>query len=817
MGENQGTPLLAGAYFDFLFGEHHGQACIRTYKGGRFGHPDGPVDRHWFSWPKQRDDMVGLVLANPGLDLYVIPALFENRNSNRASNIKHQTCVYVDADDAQPSVFKVPPTIVLQTSRGHTHLLWKTTTDNSTALCRVGKAISHAHGSDGCDPGGWDAGQLLRIPGTSNNKPGRQSWLIKAHTSGEVFDIEHLQEVYPSAGPTLAEQMSAMPAPADWPELVKAEEFIDLHIDLFDLYTSTPDFKDKDGKRYKDGVLFDASGRMWRLLSEFSRRGLHPAAALVLGWNSGCCKYRLDGRPEHELWREVCKAYSQPENIPAQTEAEIEVHQERIVSEMALRDGREIVREYVFLSERERARVEDDTIVDRYTKWARGVTDAAPQYQRAGIMTVLSAVLGEFGLPPTKFYMGRLNLWFLVLGGTTRSRKSTARHMWLNLLRDLQDKTYNYDIGSDVTPEALAEELAEKPGWSSVFHRDEVHGLLGEQMSKGYLAGLQESMTELYDGHVRMRKRVGGGGAQGAKKKVGTSRATTTNFIMNFSGVTDHVTEALTDKDFASGYLARFLYVYAEPPRRTRAGERMEQFEQVETSATIQEDFEFLEIREDIKRMRNFWEQRASRGKPVRIPFEEDAWNRLNDLAWDLGEAASNSDMAKMLEPVVDRMAKSILKVACLLAMADMNVTVKMKHMLKAIEMGEEWFHYMLTIANKVRASDWQRQQDAVISVLDSTNGRATWNNLYKRFRGVLKPREFEEIIKSLTESEEMRLTVERGSRVLYRAGVTSAGSKPGKIPAVTAGNGDSLPIDKEAEHNAGPNFLGIDADAIPA
>src|SRR5690606_15961224 len=175
-------------------------------------------------------------------------------------------------------------------------------------------------------------------------------------------------------------------------------------------------------------------------------------------------------------------------------------------------DGREVARVHYFLSADERKRLPDDTLVDRYVRWASTITDAAKQYHRAGILTVMSAVFGEFGLPPTKFYMGRLNLWFLVLGGTTRSRKSTARHMWLRLLRDLQTGEYDYVFGSDVPAEALAEELSEKPAWSSVFQRDEVHGLLGQESSKGYLAGLREDFTELYYGHVRIRKRVGTAG-----------------------------------------------------------------------------------------------------------------------------------------------------------------------------------------------------------------------------------------------------------------------------------------------------------------
>lgn len=807
---NSGTPLLAGAYFDFLFGSDQGWACIRTFPEGRFGHKDGPIQRHWYQWPRQRNDMIAFVLANSTLDLYVIPALFRDKMSNRASNIKHQTVVYADADAASPELFLVPPTITMETSPGRHHLFWKTTTDDSTALCLVGKSIAHAHASQGCDKGGWDAGQLLRIPGTTNNKPrGTGPFFVHAYTSGELFDIEDLRAKYPeelASVPAMA--YGPMPPMSTWVDIKEAEQILDINSDLVNLYFFEPDHVDEDGTRWRDGIKFDASGRMWRLLSELSRRGIDKHIALVLAWNAGCCKYRLDGRAVDDLWRELCKAYGHPDNQPGTTEAAIEKHMMLREAEKAARDGREVVRPLTFLLPEEE--VATDTIVDRYVRWSGTITDAAPQYQRAGILTVLSAVFAEFGLPPTKFYMGRLNLWFLVLGGTTRSRKSTARHMWLKLLRDLQTGEYDYDIGSDVTPEALAEELSEKPGWSSVFHRDEVHGLLGQESSKGYLAGLREDFTELYDGHVRIRKRVGTAGTGRKKKKP----ATTTNFIMNWSGVTDHVTEVLDQTDFASGFLARFLYVYADPPKRTRQGERMEQFTPTNTR---RDDLEYMEIREEIKAMRSFWEQKVKRGEPVRIPFEPAAWERLNDFAWDLGTAAAESDMARMLEPVADRMAKSVLKVACLLAMSEASMSVKMRHILKAIELGEEWYHHMLIIANRIHESHWQRQQDDVIAALDAANGRMTWTTLYKRFRGKLKPKQFEEIIQALTESGEVTARVESRSKVVYRIGSKDEqAAKPSPILAAerTSRSGNTAQAEKGEEHGNG-SFLG--ADDIPA
>src|SRR5690606_25918260 len=119
-----------------------------------------------------------------------------------------------------------------------------------------------------------------------------------------------------------------------------------------------------------------------------------------------------------------------------------------------------------------------------------------------------AAVFGDFGYPATRFKMGGLNLWFLVLGGTTRSRKSTARHMMLDTLEALEEPgKYSYDLGSDVTSEGLTVELAENPGRSLVMDLDEGHGLCNESSSKNCLSRLKKTPTELYDGRERGRVR----------------------------------------------------------------------------------------------------------------------------------------------------------------------------------------------------------------------------------------------------------------------------------------------------------------------
>src|SRR5699024_12515238 len=128
--------------------------------------------------------------------------------------------------------------------------------------------------------------------------------------------------------------------------------------------------------------------------------------------------------------------------------------------------------------------------------------------------------------------------------GTTRTRKATVRKYMTRLLRQISDNQFFYDLGSNVTPEGLHNELLKRDGLSSLYHRDEVHGLFSEQKHKHYLAGLQEMMTELYDGTVQGKLRATG--------DVTSSQPADTCFALYMTDVTENVTEALTQKHIAT-------------------------------------------------------------------------------------------------------------------------------------------------------------------------------------------------------------------------------------------------------------------------
>jgi len=162
-------------FFNTLFpdpgnGRDLGYVVLALYPEGQFTPGSGPTQMHWFSWPSQRDQLVAFCLANSEYDVYTSAALYKTRGSRDAEHIAHQWAVISDADTLPLHKLRAEPTMVVQTSPGRHHLYWVTPTDDLKRVTAVSRAIAITHAGDGCDRGGWDAGQLLRVPGTTNNK-----------------------------------------------------------------------------------------------------------------------------------------------------------------------------------------------------------------------------------------------------------------------------------------------------------------------------------------------------------------------------------------------------------------------------------------------------------------------------------------------------------------------------------------------------------------------------------------------------------------------------------------------------------------------
>lgn len=745
-----------GTFFHMLFGDapEPGWVTLATYPNGIFD-PNpriGPTREMWFRWPEQADELIATASSNKKHDLYFCPVLFKakpyteigengktvRRAGRRIDNAQWTGCVYADADDAQPQVFKLVPSLTVQTSPDKHHLYWVLNKHdgNPVEASRRGRAMAYAH--EGCDLGGWDITQLLRVPSTTNNKPSlEEPFRTTVRTSGSLYTLEEIDKKYPPAkAPDPAKDSGVDIVAANLPDYATTMAKIFDNALIVDLLNAR-------GRAPSKGRSGNRSDLLWKLMCELAEAGLSAPESFVLAWPVHYNKFRTENRGRKPFWEQLAKAYAHVGKQPA-TEPEPQ-DQPPAPSPRQLRDHA-----VYLMSEQERREV-PETLVDRYVAWASTKTDAAPQFHEAAIFTILSCVFGEYGKPATQFDSGGLNTWFMVLGGTTMSRKSTVRKMMTTAIRHLSDETYDYDLGSNATMEGLHNEMLQRPGLSSLFHRDEVHGLVGEQKAKQYLSGLQELMTELYDGTVPGKLR-----ATGDKKRM---RAVPGNFVMYLTGATEHATKAYTEEDFESGHLARFLYVYADPPELTRENSYMAQAsesDEFQLSYGEAVDRTYQHLIEQIKGAREFWHGKIRRGQHRKIFWEANAWERMNEAQYRAMMWATKHPMSGALVPTTQRSMIAMIRIATLLAMVDESEKVQMSHLLRAMKFTEECLTHLVLILGKMKRTKRSSAQDAILAELSVHPDGLPHNKLYSKFRGSFTSDEFKALMRDLIESGEL-------------------------------------------------------------
>jgi hypothetical protein len=469
--------------------------------------------------------------------------------------------------------------------------------------------------------------------------------------------------------------------------------------------------------------------------------------------NAKCNKYHHPSRPKRldadgDLWREVQRA----QQSFGQAIASVEPLED---------NSADFEKTIDFLSASERDLVaQTPTFVDKYCDWARKKTDGAIEYQIAGAFTILSSAFSDIGAAAPKYGKMGLNLWFMLLGETTRSRKSTSRSLMLKMLTAYERLVgYQIDIGSNATGEALVKHLAGRDKMTSLFHRDEVQGMFKEFVTKTYMAAAADQYTELYDGKVPVMLRSTG--ANTGIKALQTDRAET-NFIMYLMGITSKVAEILTVDYFRSGFLARFIYVVADAPERTRESEDLAQ---AEAYATFVQDDEMEGMVRDIFDTATWWQKKGG-PFPRPIFMSQEALDRFNQFKWEMGDYTNGHPNEESVEPSRQRLALSVWKIAVLIAMYERSEKVQVEHVLIAIHYAEGWFKNLVRMAGAISASEWQREVDSLEALIATRGGRLRYEEAFKKF-GDKKKREFDDMIESLHSQARINVTFENNKKFL--------------------------------------------------
>jgi hypothetical protein len=139
-----------------------------------------------------------------------------------------------------------------------------------------------------------------------------------------------------------------------------------------------------------------------------------------------------------------------------------------------------------------------DHFVSKFIEFVSLQTDAALEYSEACGLGVLATV-GYKCRATLAPYPGGLspNLYTILVGGTTRSRKSTVQRIGAELVNSVIPSA---TLPSKATPEAFVKALADRNGISALWTPDEFGISLSEMYNRDFMTGLEALLLTIYAG-----------------------------------------------------------------------------------------------------------------------------------------------------------------------------------------------------------------------------------------------------------------------------------------------------------------------------
>lgn len=672
------TDKMRGTFLKLLFDGGEGYFCIAY--GTKDRNPKG-FREEFFSFPDdipQALDLINKVYQSH--NVWFCPHLFDKRK-RRKESVSYTPCAWSDLDTCPPEALVVEPTILIESSPGRYQGLWvfEQLIDPDEAE-NLSQRIAYHHADEGADRSGWDLTQLLRMPYTYNYKYATTPTVKIIEANRKRYRLKDFEADYPQVTAFKYVDVPMPTAKLDGDKLLQ-DNRLKLNPTIWRLYQEPLNEKDS------------WSEPLWKLEMLLFEAGFDANAVFAIVQEAACNKYEKKGMALQLLWKDVCRAQMK-QNEQANAMVKSDIQEQPLVTD----------------EERERITAAGDTFIERYITWAKSLGDAAPQYHQAGAFTALSSLLSGNVQLPTSFGTIKPNLWFMILADTTLTRKSTAMDIAMDLVMEIDDDVI---MATDGSIEGLLTSLSTRPGRPSVFLRDEFSGLLEMITKKDYYAGMPELLTKLYDG--KMQKRI-------LRKE--SIEVRDPCFIVFAGGIKNKITGLLSFEHVSSGFMPRFIFITAESDitRVKPLG-----------PPTTFTDNNRAAIRDELSDLYNHYNQTTTMVvKGTKISYEEknktdaeltpEAWHRYNVLEDQLLASGIASDRSEIMTPTYDRLAKSMLKAAVLLAAsrqkASDKIIVEVDDIVRAAVYGENWRMYVRDVMGSVGKGQVERQFDNIYNAI---------------------------------------------------------------------------------------------------
>lgn len=205
----------------------------------------------------------------------------------------------------------------------------------------------------------------------------------------------------------------------------------------------------------------------------------------------------------------------------------------------------------------------------------KGFTDAPTKFVEASAIYVVSTLIGRgyeiksftdsniWDRSSRRMQGTPLNVWFMILGPSRVSRKTTTTNFALYYLNEICEET---TLPYSFTPERLISTLSEMNRGNNMTHatwiNDEVSGFFESLSKKDYMATTNTFLSKIYDGDTYERGTITRG-----------EEVIQNPYLTTFVGSTYYLPTLFDQNMVRQGFLNRFMYVTGtrgtwEPKRR---------------------------------------------------------------------------------------------------------------------------------------------------------------------------------------------------------------------------------------------------------
>lgn len=713
---------LRQSFFEYLFEDDQGYLCLAVADRGNPDKMKRSFRRIFFEWPLAKNELRAFIDENLGTKHIWFSVHLFSRAKALKENAVGGRLIYADLDACDPNEVEPKPSIATETSPGRFHALWRLNTKIPPDVAAdYSRRIAYKYSINGADKSGWDIGQLLRVPYTKNFKYEEHPEIDvvlteRAELTADIFEaiakppVELIEVEEDESVPDLEELPNFDNIIYKYANELRAERIIEWH----------------DNEPDEDA---DWSAIMWRLINTCFEMGMSAEEVFSVAASAKCNKYERDRRPIRLLWKEVVKANQKHVTLA-------------IILEEKLLKMPEIAPEPA-----------TTTILDEYRDWATQATDALPIFHELSGFIVLSSMLAGNLRLETSYGSMVPNLWGLILGESTLTRKTTAMTLARNLVAYFDE---TIEIGSEGSIEGMLQELSRRPRMSSMFYRDEVAGFFEAIARREYLAGMVETMTNLYDSPRVYRRML--------KKE--TVHLENPILLFFGGGVTGEVHSKLSVGHITSGFLPRFLVVAGATDLARLRPTGPSSNENINNRVKVYNRFGDIHQIYNQTQAIKIGNETIHRQPIFNVVLTDDAWTTYQTIEGKLTDAAQNSGISNLALPTFERLSRSCLKMATLLAAArqepnsDQEITCESHDVINAAAYIQQWGRYSIDLMYNAGKSDSIRALERVRDYVSEHPGvgRA---EILRRFH--LRKREMDDIQETLLDRGEIRKSRKNG------------------------------------------------------